>query len=210
MDTRWRQPRSYKSRVREAACFSSVGDRSGRRVAPRAVPPRNRAHSPRPRNVHWFSRLVRKTWRPATMSRCISTRSFRTASIRLPTSSLVSVRRRQCRVSRARGILAPCVARVQNKATDVSLPRALSPSHFSGVPKCICLIRCIFKARLTQSVDRARDRVENLIVDEDNRLSAIPLCVLVRLLVPWTVLPRRRKLAPKSNGSLFRVFPASQ
>lgn len=50
----------YKNRVREAVHFSSVGDRSGRRVVPRAAAPRNRAHSPRPRNVHSFSRLVRK------------------------------------------------------------------------------------------------------------------------------------------------------
>lgn len=59
-DARRRQRRGYKSRVREAAHFSSVGDRSGRRVAPRAAAPRNRAHSPRPRNVHSFSHLVRK------------------------------------------------------------------------------------------------------------------------------------------------------
>lgn len=175
-------------------------------MAPRAVPPRNRAHSPRPRNVHWFSRLVRKTWRPATMSRCISTRSFRTASIRSPTSSLVSVRRRQCRVSRARGILAPCVARVQNKVTDVSLPRALSSSHFSGVPKCICLIRCIFKARLTQSVDRARDRVENPIVDEDGRLSAIPaLCFGSLVSALDSAAPSTETSAEEQRLSVSRV-----
>lgn len=80
----------YKSRIGEAAWFSSVRDRSGRRVAPRAATPRNRAHSPRTTNVHSYSRLV-KTWRPATTSRCISTRSFRTASIRSPTSIPVSV-----------------------------------------------------------------------------------------------------------------------
>lgn len=59
-----------------------------------------------------------KTWRPATMSRCISTRSFRTASTRSPTSSLVSVHCRQCGVSLA--LPAPCAVRVENKATDVS------------------------------------------------------------------------------------------
>lgn len=45
---RQRSPGSrYKTVVREAVPFSSVRDRTGRRVAPRAAAPRNRAHSPR-------------------------------------------------------------------------------------------------------------------------------------------------------------------
>lgn len=83
----------YKSRIREAVYFSSVGDRNGSRVVSSGSA-RGRTAKPCPlastteRPLVFTSRA--KTWRPATMSRCISTRSFRTASIRSPTSSLVS------------------------------------------------------------------------------------------------------------------------
>lgn len=54
------------------------------------------------------------------------------------------------------GILAPCVARVKNKATNVSLPLAL---YLSSLMCLVYLIRCVFKVRLSRlSIGRSNLR----------------------------------------------------
>lgn len=85
-----------------------------------------------------------------------------------------------CPFSRT-GYLAPCVAPVEDEATDVSL----SSVSVSGVSGVLSGAACVFKSpSAPRPVDRARDRAENRRVGRScrRRPPGLPsLCVLVRL-----------------------------
>ena len=108
------------------------------------------------------------------------------------------------------GYLAPCVARVEDKTTDVSLSFSLCLFLRCVFTRCVVRIlkshrrlgRRSIEPAIAPRIGASADRVV------DGRQGLTSLCVLVRLSVPWTVLPRRRQLATRATA-LCLVFPAS-
>lgn len=91
------------------------------------------------------------------------------------------------------GYLAPRVARVEAESDGrLSLRLCLCLRCVQCLTRCD--VRIVVRRRLVPA-DRVRDRAENRRVGPSCRRrppGLSPLCVLVRLSVPWTVLPRRR------------------
>lgn len=102
------------------------------------------------------------------------------------------------------GILAPCVARVEDKAMDVSYPLALRLSSSSLVYLVYLSSDAYLKApraSLNRSIERIAPRI---VIAVDGRLGYSALCFDSLVSALDSAAPST-KTSAESNGSLFRV-----
>lgn len=102
------------------------------------------------------------------------------------------------------GILAPCVARVENKATDLSFPHAL---YLSSSLVCLVYLSsgAYLKLLARLSIGRSSSRIApRIVIVVDGRLGYPALCFGSLVSALDSAAPST-KTSAESNGSLFRV-----